>query len=68
MHSHTFATVVGELKSGADGEWSKTRIVFTQHGAPNDLEQFGDGRNEPVLRPPEYKTGDLVYPYSDAKN
>jgi len=70
MHSHSFATVVGDLKFGEDGEWSKARIVFTQfrHVAPNDFEQFAEGKVQPILWPPQYKTGDIVYPYADARN
>jgi branched-chain amino acid transport system substrate-binding protein len=68
MHSHKFETVVGEIQYGADGEWTKGRTVFTQfqHVAPNDFEQFASGKAQPVLWPPEYKTGDIVYPYADA--
>ncbi|HXX04922.1 MAG TPA: amino acid ABC transporter substrate-binding protein [Xanthobacteraceae bacterium] len=69
LHSHKFSTVAGEVEFGADGEWTRGRTVFTQfqHVAPNNFEQFADGRVQPVLWPPEYKTGDIIYPYTDAK-
>jgi branched-chain amino acid transport system substrate-binding protein len=69
MHSHKFTTVAGDVEFGADGEWTKGRTVFTQfqNVAPNDMQQFADGKNQPVLWPPEYKTGDIIYPYADAK-
>ncbi len=69
MHSHKFTTVAGDIKFGADGEWTKGRTVFTQfqNVAPNDMQQFADGKKQPVLWPPEYKTGDIIYPYADAK-
>ena len=66
MHSHKFETVVGEVQYGADGEWTQGRTMFTQfqNVAPNDFEQFADGKVEPVLWPPQYKTGDMIYPYA----
>jgi branched-chain amino acid transport system substrate-binding protein len=69
MHSHKFATIVGDIEYAKDGEWTEARTVFTQFQkvAPNNFEQFADGKVQPVLWPPEYKTGDLIYPYAAAK-
>ena len=69
MHSHSFATVAGDIAFAKDGEWAKPRIVFTQfqNVAPNDIEQFADGKKQPILWPPQYKTGDMIYPYASAK-
>jgi branched-chain amino acid transport system substrate-binding protein len=69
MHTHTFQTVAGDIEFGKDGEWAKPRTVFTQfqNVAPNDAEQFADGGKQPVLWPPQYKTGDIIYPYAAAK-
>src|SRR6185369_9966912 len=30
IRSHPFSTVVGDISFGKDGEWSKSRVVFTQ--------------------------------------
>jgi branched-chain amino acid transport system substrate-binding protein len=69
MHSHKFETVVGEIEYGADGEWTQGRTVYTQfqHVAPNEIEQFATGKAQPVLWPRQYKTGDMIYPYADAR-
>ena len=69
MHTHSFATVVGDIKFGKDGEWDKPRVFFTQfqNVAPNNLDQFRDSSHEVVVWPKEYKTGDLIYPYANAK-
>jgi branched-chain amino acid transport system substrate-binding protein len=69
MHGHKFTTVAGDIQFGADGEWTHGRTVFTQfrNVSPNDFEQFADSKKQPVLWPPEYKTGDIIYPYADAK-
>ena len=69
MRSHTFATVVGDIAFGSDGEWAKSRTFFTQfqNVAPNDVEQFRDGAKQVILWPPEFKTGDIIYPYAKAR-
>jgi branched-chain amino acid transport system substrate-binding protein len=69
IHSHNFKTVVGELSFGKDGEWSKPRMVVTQFQniAPSNADQFKMGDHQPILWPPEYKTGDMIYPYADAR-
>ena len=69
MHGNTFKTVVGDIAFGKDGEWAKSRQVFTQfqNVAPNDLEQFRAGTKQVILWPAEYKTGNMIYPYADAR-
>jgi branched-chain amino acid transport system substrate-binding protein len=69
MHTHTFATVVGNISFGKDGEWTKSRVVFTQfqHVAGHSLDEFKDTTHEVVVWPDEYKAGNMVYPYADAK-
>ena len=46
--------------SGKDGEWTKSRQFFTQF-------QGVSGNDLVILWPPEYKTGNVIYPYQDAK-
>jgi branched-chain amino acid transport system substrate-binding protein len=69
MHSHTFHTVVGDIAFGKDGEWAKSRVFFTQfqHVTGNSIDQFKDTTHEVVVWPNEYKTGDMIYPYAEAK-
>jgi branched-chain amino acid transport system substrate-binding protein len=69
MHSHTFSTVVGDIAFGKDGEWVKSRVFFTQfqHVSGNSIDQFKDMTHEVVVWPKEYKSGDMIYPYADAK-
>jgi branched-chain amino acid transport system substrate-binding protein len=70
MHSHTFSTIVGEITFGKDGEWTKSRMVFTQfqHVTGNTLDQFKDTTHEVVVWPKEYKSGDMIYPYTEARD
>jgi branched-chain amino acid transport system substrate-binding protein len=69
VRGHAFSTVVGEMSFGTDGEWAKPRMVFTQfqNVAANNVDQFRDGSHEPVLWPPEYKSGSIVYPFTEAR-
>ena len=70
LHTHSFKTVLGELSFGAEGEWTKERTLFVQyqHVAGNGLDQFKTVAHEAILWPDEYKSGDMIYPYSAAKN
>ncbi len=69
IHGHAFKTVVGNISFAADGEWTKSRMVFTQFRniSGNDINQFRDTTRDAILWPPEYKTGEIIYPYSDPK-
>jgi branched-chain amino acid transport system substrate-binding protein len=69
MHKASFKTVSGDFSFGTDGEWSKSRMVWTQvqNAQPNNLDQFRDGTAQPIVWPPEAKTGTLIYPYERAR-
>jgi branched-chain amino acid transport system substrate-binding protein len=69
IHSHRFATVLGDIAFGKDGEWAQARTLFTQfqNVVPNDLEQFRVGAREVILWPERYRTGTMIYPYGEAK-
>ena len=69
MHRASFKTVSGDFSFGKDGEWSKSRMVWTQvqNAQPNNLDQFRDGTAQPIVWPPEAKTGTLIYPYERAR-
>ncbi len=69
LRSHTFKTVVGDVKFGPDGEWSEARVmeVQFQNVKANDVNQFKDQNTEVILWPTDLKTGTLMYPYSDVK-
>ena len=69
MRDHTFKTVVGDIAFGKDGEWAKSRVFFTQfqHVTGNGMDQFKDTTHEVIVWPKEYKTGDMIFPYTEAK-
>ncbi len=69
MRSHSFHTVVGEIAFGKDGEWTKSRVVFTQfqHVGGSNVDQFKDTSHEVIVWPSEYASGKMIYPYAEAK-
>jgi branched-chain amino acid transport system substrate-binding protein len=69
IRGHAFSTVVGDISFGKDGEWVKSRVVFTQfqNVTGNSLDQFRDTTHEVVVWPKAYKSGELIYPYAKAR-
>jgi branched-chain amino acid transport system substrate-binding protein len=69
IHSHTFPTVVGDIAYGNDGEWTQARTLATQfqNVAPNSLDQFRTTERQVVVWPERYRTGKMIYPYSEAR-
>jgi branched-chain amino acid transport system substrate-binding protein len=71
IRSHTFKTVMGDIKFGKDGEWAKARWMQVQYhdikqGA--GLETWKGMSYQTVLSPPELATGKAIYPYEKAAN
>ena len=69
MRKTTFKTVVGDVKFGAKGEWAEDRMLLVQFQniKSNSLDEFRDLSTEVILDPPQYKSGNLIYPYGEAK-
>jgi branched-chain amino acid transport system substrate-binding protein len=69
IHKTTFPTVVGDVAFGKDGEWAKSRMVFSQfqNVSGNDLGQFRDTSKQVIIWPEEYKSGAIIYPYPEAR-
>ncbi|MGE5129562.1 MAG: amino acid ABC transporter substrate-binding protein [Sphingomonadaceae bacterium] len=67
MHSHTFETVVGKVKFAKNGEWAQSRVLMTQfrNVKPDNLDQFRDPGTQVVLYPPQWKSGNIVYPFNE---
>ncbi len=69
IRTHEFHTASGDIKFGADGEWTETRVLFGQfqHIAGNGLDEFRGWAHQPIVWPDKFKTGDLIYPYTAAR-
>jgi branched-chain amino acid transport system substrate-binding protein len=69
IRAHSFMTVVGEVKFGAQGEWAHSRVLQVQYQniKGHDLAQFKDMSTQVVVAPAEYASGVPIYPYERAK-
>jgi len=69
IHKTPFKTVVGDISFAANGEWAEPRIILVQYRGitGNDLEQFKKPGTAVVVAPAQYKSGDIVAPYTDIK-
>ena len=65
----TFKTTVGDVKFGAKGEWAQDRMLLVQFQniKGNSIDEWRDLKTEVVLYPPQYKSGNLIYPYEKAR-
>lgn len=65
----TFKTVMGDVKFGAQGEWTESRFIAVQyHGVKgNELDQFRGMAVQTIVGPKQFETGKLIYPYDKAK-
>ncbi len=65
-----FSTIVGKIKFGKNGEWAKGRTLMVQYQKiqGNGIDQFRGPGKKVVLYPDEFKSGNIIYPYSAAKN
>jgi branched-chain amino acid transport system substrate-binding protein len=69
IHQTAFKTIVGDVKFAENGEWEKPRILFVQYQGVegSDIGQFRQPGKQVILYPPELKSGEFRYPYSDIK-
>jgi branched-chain amino acid transport system substrate-binding protein len=70
IRSHSFKTVVGDVAFGEKGEWKEARILTVQFQniKGTNVDDFRDGKGEVVVWPDQYKAGDVILPYTDAKH
>ena len=69
LHGSAVKTIIGDIQFGPDGEWTQSRMLQVQYRDihSSDVAEFKDMDKQVVLTPPRYKTGDVIYPYADAK-
>jgi branched-chain amino acid transport system substrate-binding protein len=68
MRNATFNTVVGDVKFGRQGEWAEERTLAAQFQniKSNSIDEFRDPSKEKIIYPPQFKSGDIIYPYESA--
>ena len=69
IRSHTFSTIVGDIKFGARGEWAEPRVLLVQYRdiVGNDINQFKQPGKQVIVYPPRYKSGELRVPFTPTK-
>lgn len=69
LRGHTFPTIAGNIRFGANGEWVEPHVLAVQFRgvSGHDLDQFRNGKTELVLWPADMQTGTLQAPYVAAK-
>jgi len=70
LRTHEFHTIMGDIRFGKDGEWTKSEFMQVQyHGLADaaNLETWRGMSYQTVLTPDRLKTGDVVYPYEKAQ-
>ncbi len=69
LKTMTFDTIVGKIKFGANGEWDTPRVLQVQYQGiqDGDLEQFKKAGRQIIVYPPNLKSGEFKYPFSEIK-
>ncbi len=70
LRTHEFKTIMGDIRFGKNGEWTKSGMLQVQyHGITDaaDLETWRGMSYQTVLTPEDQKTGNVIYPYDKAQ-
>jgi branched-chain amino acid transport system substrate-binding protein len=66
LRTHSFSTIVGDIKYAPNGEWDRPRVLHVQFQGiqGNDLEQFKRAGTQTIVHPKHLASGTLRLPYS----
>jgi branched-chain amino acid transport system substrate-binding protein len=66
IHKAAFNTIVGEIRFNELGEWANARPIMVQfqNVQGSGLEQYLTGHKQVIVYPPEFKDGELEYPFA----
>jgi branched-chain amino acid transport system substrate-binding protein len=70
IRTHTFKTVMGDVKFGKNGEWAKARVLQVQYHGIKDSDGLDTWRGmsyQTIVSPKEYATGKVIYPFAKAR-
>jgi branched-chain amino acid transport system substrate-binding protein len=70
LRKNEFKTIMGDIRFGANGEWTKSELMQVQYHGITDganLDTWRGMSYQTVLSPDDQKTGNIVYPYDKAK-
>jgi branched-chain amino acid transport system substrate-binding protein len=65
IHKNEFNTIVGNIRFDAKGEWATPRLLMVQlqNIQGNGLDQYRTPGKQVILYPPQFKDGQLQYPF-----
>jgi branched-chain amino acid transport system substrate-binding protein len=66
LHKNEFDTLVGKFRFDALGEWAAPRVIMVQfQGVQGScLDQYLTGHKQVIVYPPQYKDGNLEFPFA----
>ena len=69
LSKNTIKTILGDIKFGKGGEWAEGRVLTMQFQniKSNALDEFKDMKKQPILAPANLKSGEIVYPFAEAR-
>ncbi len=70
LRAHEFHTIMGDIRFGKNGEWTKSGMLQVQYHDITDaadLETWRGMSYQTVLTPEDQKTGSVIYPYDKAQ-
>jgi branched-chain amino acid transport system substrate-binding protein len=69
MHKTTFDTIAGPMAFGPTGEQPNSRVLLVQYQGieGNAVDQFKLPGKQVIIFPPELRSGEFKYPFSDIK-
>jgi branched-chain amino acid transport system substrate-binding protein len=70
LRSHEFKTIMGDIRFGKNGEWTKSGMMQVQYHNITDaanLETWRGMSYQTVLTPKDLSTGNVIYPYEKAQ-
>jgi branched-chain amino acid transport system substrate-binding protein len=70
LRTHEFKTIMGDIRFGKNGEWTKSGMLQVQYHGITDaanLETWRGMGYQTVISPVEQTTGNIIYPYEKAK-
>ena len=61
IHTHDMKTIVGDIRFGPNGEWSKPRVVYVQfrNVGNRNIDQFRKPGVQVIVAPAAFSTGDV---------
>ncbi|WP_457151297.1 amino acid ABC transporter substrate-binding protein [Mesorhizobium sp. P5_C1] len=65
-----FDTVMGAVRFGVNGEWARPRVLQVQFQgiSGHEASQFRNGSRQIVVSPPDFASGELIFPYAQARS